>query len=74
VDLSAVVGFEVYALPVSLSIVGPTDRMNPFLDQLQQIQPRALLINSVNFAPSSAANLARSNVTINVSAFYAPLA
>jgi Tfp pilus assembly protein PilO len=73
VDLDALVGFEVYALPVSLTVVGPTDRMNPFLDQLQQVQPRAVLINSVNFAPSSTANLAKSNVTINLSAFYAPL-
>ena len=73
VDLGALVGFQVYAMPVSLTVVGPTDRMNPFLDQLQQVQARALLINSVNFAPSSTANLARSNVTINLNAFYAPM-
>ncbi|MGI5236889.1 type 4a pilus biogenesis protein PilO [Dactylosporangium sp. CA-139066] len=73
VDLNALVGFQVYAMPVSLSVVGPTEKMNPFLDQLQQLQPRAVLISSVNFAPSSTANLARSNVTINLNAFYAPL-
>jgi Tfp pilus assembly protein PilO len=72
-DLKDVVGYQVYALPVSLNVTGPTDRVNPFLDQLQQVQPRAVLIGSVNFAPSSAAGLDRSSVTINLQAFYAPL-
>jgi hypothetical protein len=63
----------VYALPVSLNVTGPTAKVNPFLDQLQQVQPRAVLIGSVNFAPSSAAGLDRSSVTINLQAFYAPL-
>ncbi|WP_432978029.1 type 4a pilus biogenesis protein PilO [Dactylosporangium sp. CA-233914] len=74
VDLQALVGFQVYALPVSLTVAGPTEKMNPFLDQLQQVQPRAVLINSVNFAPASAANAGKSNVTINLQAFFAPLA
>jgi Tfp pilus assembly protein PilO len=73
VDLKAMVGYQVYALPVSLTVAGPTAKMNPFLDQLQQVQPRAVLISSVNFAPSSATDLDRSNVTINLQAFYAPL-
>ncbi|WP_432829937.1 type 4a pilus biogenesis protein PilO [Dactylosporangium sp. CA-092794] len=72
VDLKALAGFEVYALPVSLTVAGPTDKMNPFLEQLQQWQPRAVLISSVNFAPSSAANADRSAVTVNLQAFYAP--
>jgi Tfp pilus assembly protein PilO len=73
VDLKALVGFQVYALPVSLTVAGPTAKMNPFLDQLQQSQPRAVLISSVNFAPSSAASADKSNVTITLQAFYAPL-
>jgi Tfp pilus assembly protein PilO len=64
-------GAAVYALPVSLTIAGPTTKINPFLDQLQKVQPRAVLISSVNFAPSSATALDRSNVTINLQAFYA---
>jgi Tfp pilus assembly protein PilO len=70
-DLKAF-GAQAYALPVSLTVTGPTAKMNAFLDQLQKEQPRALLISSVNFAPSSAEDLNRSNVTINLTAFYAP--
>ncbi|MER7003309.1 type 4a pilus biogenesis protein PilO [Dactylosporangium sp. NPDC000555] len=73
VGLKALVGYDVYALPVSLTVAGPTAKMNPFLEQLQQVQPRAVLISSVNFAPSSATSLDRSNVTINLQAFYASL-
>jgi Tfp pilus assembly protein PilO len=64
-------GASVYALPVSLTVAGPTNMIDPFLDQLQQVQPRAVLINSVNLAPNSAAAPDRSNVTINLQAFYA---
>jgi Tfp pilus assembly protein PilO len=70
-DLKAL-GVQAYALPVSLTVGGPTAKMNAFLDQLQKVQPRAVLIDSVNFAPSSAADAGKSNVTINLSAFYAP--
>jgi Tfp pilus assembly protein PilO len=64
-------GASVFALPVSLTVAGPTAKINPFLDQLQKVQPRAVLISSVNFAPSSATALDRANVTINLQAFYA---
>ncbi|GAA2326779.1 type 4a pilus biogenesis protein PilO [Dactylosporangium salmoneum] len=74
VDLKPTVGYEMYALPVSLNVAGPTVKMNPFLDQLQQVQPRAMLISSVNFAPSSSTSLDKAVVTINLEAFYAPQA
>jgi Tfp pilus assembly protein PilO len=73
VDLETLVGIKVYALPVSLTVAGPTSKMNPFLDQLQVAQPRAVLISAMNFAPTSAASSDKSNVTINLQAFYAPL-
>lgn len=72
VDLKAQLGFEVYALPVTLTVAGPTGKINPFLDQLQVAQPRAVLINSINVAPASAGS-DKSSVTINLQAFYAPL-
>ncbi|WP_433609753.1 type 4a pilus biogenesis protein PilO [Dactylosporangium sp. CA-139114] len=72
VDLKTLVGFEVYALPVSLTVAGPTGKLNPFLDQLQVAQPRAVLISSINVAPTSTGS-DKSNVTINLQAFYAPL-
>lgn len=74
VDLSSVAGIKVFALPVSLSVAGPTAKMNAFLEQLQVIQPRAVLISSVNFAPTSTANTNTANVTIALQAFYAPAA
>ncbi|MFI5911457.1 type 4a pilus biogenesis protein PilO [Dactylosporangium sp. NPDC051541] len=75
VDIKALVGFQVYALPVSLTVAGPTSKMNPFLDQLQVAQPRAVLISGLNFAPTtgSCGCAEKSNVTINLQAFYAPL-
>ncbi|GAA3450873.1 type 4a pilus biogenesis protein PilO [Dactylosporangium matsuzakiense] len=73
VDLKELVGFEVYALPVSLTVAGPTAKMNPFLDQLQAAQPRAVLISSLNFATVPGGSADKSNVTINLQAFYAPL-
>ena len=39
-------GGPVYALPLSLTAKGPVERLDAFLDQLQLVQPRALLINS----------------------------
>ena len=70
-DLKAL-GAQAYALPVSLTVTGPTSKMNAFLDQLQKEQPRAVLVSGVNFAPSGAENITTSNVTINLTAFYAP--
>jgi len=39
-------GGPVYALPLSLTAKGPVERLDAFLDQLQLVQPRALLISS----------------------------
>jgi len=72
VDLTSLLGVRVYALPVSLTVAGPTGKMNPFIDQLQVHQPRAVLISSINFAPTSTGS-DKANVTINLQAFYAPL-
>ncbi|GGM41645.1 type 4a pilus biogenesis protein PilO [Dactylosporangium sucinum] len=58
----------VQSLPVGLTVVGPTAKINPFLDQLQKVQPRAVLITSVNVATAAGD---KTNVTINLQAFYA---
>ena len=44
---SAVNGFSnVYALPITLTLEGSPENLGKFLTQLQQTQPRAVLINS----------------------------
>jgi len=45
----------VYAMTISAQITGSPTNLNRFLDQLQNVQPRAVLIASVNEA-SGAAN------------------
>jgi Tfp pilus assembly protein PilO len=43
---AAAPGGPVYALPLTVTAKGPVERLDKFLDQLQQVQPRALLINT----------------------------
>jgi Tfp pilus assembly protein PilO len=42
---------SVYALPVTLTATGTIADLSGFLDQLQRVQPRALLIDNVAAAP-----------------------
>jgi Tfp pilus assembly protein PilO len=62
-------GQKVQALPISLAVAGPAAKVNPFLDQLQKVQPRALLINALNVATTSAG---KATLTLTLQAFYAP--
>jgi Tfp pilus assembly protein PilO len=39
---------QIQALPVTVTATGPGGKVNEFLDQLQQVQPRAVLITSAN--------------------------
>lgn len=43
-------GGTYYALPVTLSAEGRVDALGDFLNELQQVQPRAVLINNANLA------------------------
>ena len=43
-------GGSYYSLPVTLTAQGWVDSLNAFLDQLQQTQPRAVLINSASIS------------------------
>jgi Tfp pilus assembly protein PilO len=58
----------VHALPISLTAAGPAAKVNPFLDQLQQAQPRALLVSSMNVAGAVGDRI---TMTLTVQAFYA---
>jgi Tfp pilus assembly protein PilO len=59
---------SVHALPVSLTAAGPAAKVNPFLDQLQRSQPRALLIGNLNVAATTGD---RATLTLTLQAFYA---
>jgi Tfp pilus assembly protein PilO len=43
-------GATYYALPITLTAEGKIDALGDFLNELQQVQPRAVLINSANLA------------------------
>jgi Tfp pilus assembly protein PilO len=48
----AITGAQVYALPISLTATGTVATLHEFLNQLQQVQPRALLISGANLVSS----------------------
>jgi Tfp pilus assembly protein PilO len=63
----------VYALPVTLTAVGTTATLNPFLDQLQRVQPRAVLVNTVNTVTNTtAAQAGTVTLTLTMQVFVAP--
>ncbi len=67
-------GGEVFALPITLTAVGSIADLGNFLDELQQVQPRAVLISSVNAVPDGEGTSLADTVTLTVSlqVFVAP--
>jgi Tfp pilus assembly protein PilO len=65
---------QVNALPITLIAVGTTAQLNTFLDQLQLVQPRAVLIKSVNAVPDGlSVSLAGTvSLTLSMRAFVGP--
>jgi Tfp pilus assembly protein PilO len=47
-------GARVAAVTITISATGRLDRLRTFLDQIQRIQPRAMLLFNVTFAPADA--------------------
>jgi Tfp pilus assembly protein PilO len=69
-----VAGAQVYAFPLSLTAKGGVERLNAFLDQLQQVQPRALLIDSAVLtapAPNNAGPVT-ATLALTLKAFVSP--
>jgi Tfp pilus assembly protein PilO len=67
----ATAGGQVFTLALSLTASGTIDKLNAFLDQLQQVQPRALLINTASLS-RTAANSTTASLTLTLDAFVAP--
>jgi Tfp pilus assembly protein PilO len=66
---------SVWELPVTLTAVGDADKLSAFLTQLQNVQPRAVLIKSVDFKSGTAGDGASTDqptMNIALSAFVAP--
>jgi Tfp pilus assembly protein PilO len=59
-------GREVYALPVTLTATGAMADLGRFLDQLQQVLPRAALIDAVTAAPEEHSVTLAGSVTVTV--------
>jgi Tfp pilus assembly protein PilO len=64
---------QVHALPITLTAGGSSAKLSRFLDQLQRLQPRAVLISSANAVPDDAnGSLAGSaTLTLTVAVFTA---
>jgi Tfp pilus assembly protein PilO len=64
-------GARIHALPVTLSAAGDTANLNRFLDQLQQVQPRAVLINSASVS-ASGERAGASTLNLSLQVFVTP--
>jgi hypothetical protein len=67
-------GVQGYALPVTLTVAGRAGPLNRFLDQLQRVQPRAVLIGGATAVPAGEHGSLAGAITLTVSlrAFVAP--
>ena len=65
----------VYALPITASVTGTATALSKFLDQLQAVQPRAVLISSITMTSGSAGQNQPANgytLELTMQAFVAP--
>lgn len=66
-------GSAVYALPITVTADGNADNLGKFLNQLQAVQPRAVLIQSANMATvGDETQPDQMTVTLTLRAFVAP--
>ena len=66
-------GLTAFSLPVTVTVDGGVGDMGPFLDQLQQVQPRAVLVQSANLAVSGeTASADEANMTLTMKVFVSP--
>lgn len=59
-------GAQVTALPVTLTVAGAADKLSGFIDQLRKVQPRAVLITSVNAVPEGQSGSFSGTVTLTL--------
>lgn len=63
-----------YALQIALTLAGSAAKVELFLDQLQQVQPRAVLITTANMVPDGPNGSLSDGVTLTLAlqAFFTP--
>ena len=64
-------GGQVYTLALSLTASGAIDGLNGFLDQLQQVRPRALLISTVSLSRTTTTS-DTATLSLTLTAFVSP--
>lgn len=65
---------EIFALPITMTAAGTAEGLGQFLDQVQRVRPRAVLVGGVNVvAEGQSTSLAQaSTLTLSVRVFVAP--
>jgi Tfp pilus assembly protein PilO len=65
---------EIFALPITMTAVGTAEGLGQFLDQIQRVRPRAVLVSGVNVvAEGQSTSLTQaSTLTLSVRVFVAP--
>ncbi|MFG1925875.1 type 4a pilus biogenesis protein PilO [Cryptosporangium sp. NPDC048952] len=73
---SQVVGADstIYGMPITITATGSASKLEGFLNQLQRVQPRAVLVSTTNAAPNESSKSLRGSVllTLGMQAFIAP--
>jgi Tfp pilus assembly protein PilO len=68
-------GTAIYALPITVTVQGQANNLGRFLDELQRVQPRAVLVESANMTTAGdAAGGTGLTMTLAIKAFVAPKA
>jgi Tfp pilus assembly protein PilO len=57
---------SVYSLPISLTASGGAGAVDAFLSQIQQVQPRAVLVNNANIVPKDGSKSVAGQVTVTL--------
>jgi Tfp pilus assembly protein PilO len=60
-------GARIISLPITLTVSGQAARLGQFLDQLQRVQPRAVLITNANAVPAKDSTTLAGTVDLNIS-------
>jgi type IV pilus assembly protein PilO len=69
----AAAGTQIHALPLTVTASGRAGNLSQFVDQLQHVQPRAVLINSANMTGDQAAKSGDTfNLMLSLQVFVAP--
>ncbi|GAA3384545.1 type 4a pilus biogenesis protein PilO [Cryptosporangium minutisporangium] len=73
-QVNGAAGATVYALPLTITATGSASKLEGFVNQLQRVQPRAVLVSTTNAVPNESSNSLRGSVllTLGMRAFVAP--